>query len=68
MKQIPRQTNIPVPNEIGFKINPDVEYEQEFGIEKARYQRALYAEMHQCNCGQKKLHKPGCPKAKSAKW
>lgn len=64
-KPLPGQTEIPVPNEIGFQHNPDVAYEQEFGVEKAREQRALHAEQTQCNCGRKRApHAPGCPKAK----
>ena len=67
-KPLPGQTEIPVPNEIGFNHNPDVAYEQEFGVEKAREQRALHAELHQCNCGRKKHpHKPGCPRVRSSR-
>jgi hypothetical protein len=67
-KPLPGQTEIPTGNEIGFHHNPDVAYEQEFGVEKARYQRALHAELTACNCGRSKHHAPGCPKARSPKW
>jgi hypothetical protein len=45
-----------------------VAYEQEFGVEKAAQQRALHAELTACNCGRKRGHAPGCPKARSPKW
>jgi hypothetical protein len=66
-KQIPGQLNTPIPNEIGSQHSPDLAYEQTFGTEKAREQRALYALNHACNCGGKKHHKPGCPKAKRSR-
>jgi hypothetical protein len=72
------QLNIPVPNEIGRKHDPDHVYGELYGAEKLAEQQRLYVEARACTCeqtddpdappfpskwGVRYGHKPPCPRA-----
>lgn len=65
------QLEVPVPNTIGSKHDPDEAFEREYGHERAERERAAYVEARRCTCGSsapnrwgaRNGHRTPCPRA-----